>query len=146
MKYFLWIGILLFLFNCSPLKNSKKDKAIAKPVKTNYKFKLSSQSKLFFQDLKKELAGEDFDKYSPSSKIQKNYNLIEREGGFVISGFITTDSTFNKKDLFDIKIQLNSSSQNISTIVIPLKSVFKFLEIDGIQYFELTQKTHLKKH
>jgi len=126
------------------MKPKKKDKTVAKSNQTEYKFNMSLHTKLFLQDFKNELAGNEISEFEPSSELKTKYNITESDGEFEISGFIKTNSQYNEADLVNLEIKTNSSVGDITTVVIPLKSLYKFLELDGIKYFEINKKVELK--
>ncbi len=148
MKLISVIAISILLISCSSKMNTKKDKTEAKSSQTEYntkyKFDLSLHTKLFLQDLKKELAEKEITEFEPSSKLKTKYSITENGGEYRISGFIKTNNQYNKADLVALEININSSVGNIITVSIPLKSIYKFLELDGIKYFEISKKVEFK--
>ncbi len=145
MRHITLITISILLVSCSSMKNTKKDKTMAKSNQTEYKFDMSLHTKLFLEDLKKELIDKDIVDLKPSEELKTKYNITESEGEFIISGFIKTNSQYNERDLVNLEIKTNSSVGDITTVVIPLKSIYKFLELDGVKYFEINKKVELKK-
>ena len=84
------------------------------------------------------------DNYVPSKELIEKYNLRKLNGVYTISGFIKINNEFNENDLAQLNIKANSKIGEIMTVIIPLNSIEMFLKINGVKYFEISQKVELR--
>ncbi|RLD37624.1 MAG: hypothetical protein DRI74_06235 [Bacteroidetes bacterium] len=124
--------------------NNKSKKEVSPLVSTEYLFDLSLHTKLFLQELDKEIASKKDGNFIPSEEFIEKYNIQKIEGDYSISGFIKVDGNFREADLVSLNIKMGSKAGEIMTIIIPLEKMAKFLELKGIKYFEINKKASIK--
>jgi len=109
------------------------------------KAQLSNSFNTFWRELTEEADGKLLEQFIPSQKLIKRYSLREQNQQFFISGFLHTDSTFNKADIENIGGNVVTSASMIKTFLIPIKNIPLFIQIKGITYIEIGQKVRTKK-
>ena len=132
-----------FLFNCSSTK--KVEKSSVENHK-EYRFSLSLQTKLFLSDLEKERKGKNLKDFEPTSALIEKYQIKKIQDAYSISGFIKINDDFNESDLKSLNIKINSTLNKTMTIIIPISTIHDFLELNGINYFEIATKVNLLKN
>ena len=115
-------------------------------IEKNVESRNSNFAKLFINDLKKELNKQkiSINKYKPSKQLIANYGIQYFNGEYFLQGFATTNNKFNQAELNRLKIATGRPMGNEMTIRIPLKSFLQFLELQGIQYFEMNPIADIK--
>jgi hypothetical protein len=102
--------------------------------------KLSNSFSSFWKELTEEANGKSLDHYIPSQKLIERYSLREQNKQFMISGFLHTDSTFNKTDIEELGGNVVEYSNKIKTFSVPIKKIPQFIQIKGIIYIEIGKK------
>lgn len=141
---FLCCGIvIIMLVGCaSSNKNTNTENTQQTSVS---KAQLSNSFNTFWRELTEEADGKLLEQFIPSQKLIKRYSLREQNQQFFISGFLHTDSTFNKADIENIGGNIVTSASMIKTFSIPIKNIPLFIQIKGITYIEIGQKVRTKK-
>ncbi len=145
MKYITLVILAISLLACSATKKNSSNKKEQQLKPTEYKFGMSLHTKLFLADYNKEKSEFINKEYLPSDNLINNYSLKKIDNEYTVSGFIKTNSDFQKEDLVPLNIKNGSDVNKIITVIIPLSSVDDFLKLDGINYFEIGEKVELKK-
>ncbi len=143
MRLFIVLIVTVFMSSCIS-SNSKAEKEATKTVATEYLFDLSMYTKLFLQELDKEIAIQKRGDFIPSEEFIEKYNVQNISDVHSISGFIKINSEFMESDLNSLNIKMGSKAGDIMTIIIPLDEMSKFLKIKGIKYFEINKKAAIK--
>jgi len=124
--------------------NNKAEKETAKSSSAEYLFNLSLHTKLFLQELDKEIAIQKKGDFIPSEQFIEKYNIQKIGDVHSISGFIKISNDFKEADLNSLNIKMGSKAGEIMTVIIPLEEMNKFLKIKGISYFEINKKAAIK--
>lgn len=143
MRLFIVLIITVFMSSCIS-SNNKAEKETAKSVSSEYLFDLSLHTKLFLQELDKEIAIQKKGGFIPSEKFIEKYNTQKIEDVHSISGFIKINDDFKEADFVSLNIKTGSKAGEIMTVIIPLDKMSKFLELKGINYFEINKKAAIK--
>lgn len=142
----------LLLFSCTPLyqgsaNQSNSEQEITKETSDlNIKFQCSHFARMFIKDFKEDFEQQNLsiEDYTPSKKLQESFLITNTNNEFFVQGSIRTNKNYKEKALTDLNIHINSSYGNRKTVIIPLQSFFLFLEIEGIDYFEMNPKNKIK--
>lgn len=144
MKYITIIILSATLLACSTTRKDTAKKEVAKSNSIEYKFDLSLQTKMFLQKFNNEKTGDDIEAFIPSKELVDKYNIIILDDIYTISGFIKINNDYDQDYLTQINIKPGSKVDNIITVIIPLSSIDNFLTLNGIDYFEISEKVKLK--
>ncbi|WP_321518477.1 hypothetical protein [uncultured Bacteroides sp.] len=104
------------------------------------KAQLSNSFKSFWKDLIEEANGKSLEQYIPSQTLIERYSLREQNQHFLVSGFLHTDSTFNKTDVENLGGNVVTYSNKIKTFSVPIGKIPQFIQIKGIIYIEIGKK------
>ena len=96
----------------------------------------------FAQDTKR---ARSLDKYTPSDKLLANAAVAERDGEYVVSGFITTGADFDQAAFDALGGTLNRIDGTTATFQMPLKRLPDMWRVRGIVSVEAAQKVYLRK-
>lgn len=107
-------------------------------------FVVSAKTKLFLSELKRELEEKNssITTFEPSSKLVQCYDIRKQSTIYFISGLIKTNHHFDQNEIESIQVVLGSSTGNSRSVQIPLSVLYQFLEISGIDYFEISEKSN----
>jgi len=144
MKYISILILAVVVLSCSTAKKSTKNNKVAEASSTEYKFDLSLQTKMFLQEYENEKEGKNVEDFIPSQKLIDKYNIKVLDNIYTISGFIKVNNEYAEDKLTQLNINPASKVDNIVTVIIPLDTIDKFLIINGIDYFEISEKVELK--
>lgn len=108
-------------------------------------FNMSANASLFFKKLSKEQKQETNNDFTPSQELIKKYGLKKIDNSYYFRGFIKTGTSFSQKSLSRINIKCSMNSGAIKTISVPINKTKEFLQIKGIEYFELSNRVHHQK-
>jgi len=106
--------------------------------------KLSNSFNSFWKELTEEASGKSLEQYIPSQKLIKRYSLKKQNKQFLVSGFLHSDSTFNKADIECIGGYVVAYSNKIMTFSVPIKNIPLLIQIKGITYIEIGRKVKTK--
>lgn len=106
-------------------------------------FQVSVKTKLLINEIKTELSTKktNLDNFVPSKQLIETYSLMKIDGLIYISGFIQINENFQQSTLDEISVKTGMPSGKILTIHIPINNFDSFLKNEGIEYFQLTEKT-----
>lgn len=141
MRFPFVLFLFSFLFANCKAPNAITGQTIA--LKTN--FPVSANTEIFLHDLKEEMEQSNTNEFVPSTQLLKRFQLQKIRDQYFIHGFIKTDSSFNGELLKRSGATVQSTSGNIKTILVNLRSLPDFLKQPGITYFEIGNKLHLHK-
>lgn len=96
----------------------------------------------FVQDTKRVRS---LDKYTPSDKLLENAAVAERDGEYVVSGFVTTSADFDQAAFNALGGTLNRIDDTTATFQMPLKRLPDMWRVRGIVSVEAAQKVYLRK-
>ncbi len=135
------VGILL---GCSSSRKSF-NKENNQPVITK-KISLSNSFKSFWRDLTEEAGGDDsLELFVPSQALIEHYSLREQDHQFFVSGFLHTDSSFNKEDIEKLGGNIVRYTETIGTFSIPIKNIALLIQLKGITYIEINKKVRKRE-
>lgn len=149
MNKFSTLILLTFITSLLSCEGTKKVSAQQKEKnKTEMKSEIqtSAFAKLFINDLNKELEkqSKSIEQYKPTKELMDKYGIQFFNNEYYIQGFVTVNNALNKNKINNLNIVLGRQMGNKSTIRIPLKSFFQFLNLEGVEYFEMNPKSELK--
>lgn len=130
--------VIISLAGCSSFRKSTSTDI--SQLSTISKAKLSNSFSSFWKELTEEANGKSLDHYIPSQKLIEHYSLREQNQQFLVSGFLHTDSTFNKADVENLGGNIVTYSNKIKTFSVPIKKIPQFIQIKGIIYIEMGKK------
>lgn len=142
--FFLILVINLF-YSCCGIRHLKiKNTDFVDVNKAS--FNMSPNTKLFFNKLNEEIKENDTNlkAFTPTGKVIDDLMIIENNNGYYIRGIIKTNMKFNKDNIKNPEIILTHLKENIFTVTIPLYLINDFLNIENIEYFEISEKTESK--
>lgn len=101
---------------------------------------------MLIQDINKELSDNNIsiENYNPTKTIIEKYNILLYNEEYFIQGFIKTNDQLNHNNFIKLNISTGVMMGDKATIRIPIKSFFQFLNITGVEYFEMNPKVELK--
>ncbi len=138
----------LFLCSCGTQKaanNATHHASIVGELPENINF--SNSFRMFWDALVQDTKRvRSLDKYKPSDKLLENAAVSEHEGEYVVSGFLTTDDTFDEAAFVALGGTLNRIDSTTSTFKMPLKRLPDMWQVRGIVSVEAAQKVYLRKH
>ena len=129
--------------SCNGTKQIPNDIALSL-LKPSYN--LSTRSNQFLHELDYELmkSKKNLDEFTPSKKLIDEYSIKNIGNRYFISGFIKIKDNFNKSSLENNGVILGSTAGKILTVGVPFKYLPDFLNINTIEYFEISEKVHIK--
>lgn len=107
--------------------------------------RFSSGFNVFLTALSEEAEGNSLDQFVPSENLIKQFSLKKIDGLFNIFGFLQTDHSFQEKEVEKIGGKLIPYSLQIYSFHIPIESIQKLIQIKGITFIEINQKTRTKQ-
>ncbi|BEG99538.1 hypothetical protein BSYN_18030 [Bacteroides sedimenti] len=107
--------------------------------------RFSSGFNVFLTALSEEAEGNSLDQFVPSENLIKQFSLKKIDGLFNIFGFLQTDNSFQEKEVEKIGGKLIPYSLQIYSFHIPIESIQKLIQIKGITFIEINQKTRTKQ-
>lgn len=144
----LGIAGALFLCSCGTQKatnNATHHASIVGELPENINF--SNSFRMFWDALVQDTKRvRSLDKYKPSDKLLENAAVSEHEGAYVVSGFLTTDDTFDEAAFVALGGTLNRIDSTTSTFKMPLKRLPDMWQVRGIVSVEAAQRVYLRKH
>jgi hypothetical protein len=150
-KIFLLFTILFALamsnYSCSETKktiNETEMNQITTELTTN--FDVSAKTRQLIKDIQDELTEQktSIQKYTPSKSIIEKYDILKIEDVYHISGMMMIKENFIKSTLDDISVKTGSQSGKFTTVQIPANKFDLFLQNEGIEYFQVTEKVKTK--
>lgn len=112
-------------------------------MQKEHAFEVSAHTKRFQSDLAKVVSNNDLS--NPPADFIKKYNLREMDNRYYAQGFIQTQETFDGQNLIDLGIKMGRPSGKMQTVSIPLEQFEQFLELPGINYFQLSETVNPKQ-
>ena len=138
------LALTVCSYSCSGTKktNNKTEMNQSTTVLTA-NFNVSAKTRQLIKDIQDELTEQknSTNKYVPSKKIIDKYSIIQIENAFHVSGMMMTNETFENSSLIEIGVKTGSQSGKFTTVKIPINNLDLFLKNEGIEYFEVTEKT-----
>ncbi len=138
----------LFLCSCGTQKaanNAAHHASIVGELPENINF--SNSFRMFWDALVQDTKRvRSLDKYKPSDKLLENAAVSEHEGEYVVSGFLTTDDTFDEAAFVALGGTLNRIDSTTSIFKMPLKRLPDMWQVRGIVSVEAAQRVYLRKH
>lgn len=136
---------VLSLYSCNASKHSGfNNEATIKNNQPRLAFVVSAKTKLFLSELTRELdkKNSNISTFEPSEKLLQSYSIRKQNEVYFISGFIQINQHFNQNELESLQVALGSSTGNSRSVQIPFSALYQFLEISGIDYFEISEKSN----
>ncbi len=138
----------LFLCSCGTQKsanNATRHTSIVGELPEGIDF--SNSFRMFWDALVQDTKHvRSLDKYKPSDKLLENAAVSEYEGAYVVSGFLTTDNTFDEAAFAALGGTLNRIDSTTATFKMPLKRLPEMWQVRGIVSVEAAQKVYLRRH
>lgn len=138
------------LLSCAETKKvsakNQEQKKVENTTEMKSEIKTSAFARLFINDLNKELDKQkkSIENYKPSKELIDKYGIQLFNDEYFIQGFITTNNQLDQTALNQLNITTGKPMGNKMTIRIPVKSFNQFLQIKGIEYFEMNPKSEIK--
>jgi hypothetical protein len=150
-KIYLLLTISLALagtnYSCSGTKRTNNKTEMNQTTTTlTANFDVSTKTRQFIKNIQDELDSQKIliSKYIPSKNIIEEYDIIQIENLYHISGMIMTNEAFESSSLNEIGVKIGNQSGKFTTIQIPINSFDLFLKNQGIAYFQISEKTKTK--
>lgn len=127
--------------------STKKSSSTEEVLNQETLFQVSPRTQLFLSDYQKELKASksSIQLFEPSTKMVDKYLLSKSvDGSYSLKGFAKTVDSFDKSSLESLGISMGSNMSGQQSLQIPLSSFQKFLQLEGISYFEIVEKANLK--
>jgi len=140
--------ITLALQSCIQVKGlstkQKQEKVIAIPLATT--IETSPFAKFFLSDLQQELKEQQksLEDYVPTKALMDKYGVRLFNHVYLVQGFITTNDRFDLDRIKKLGISTGKPLGNKMTVSIPLSSLADFLNLPGVDYFEMNPKASLQ--
>lgn len=137
--------MILIFVGCASKKDAATNSQDAESSTMSYdlekaEMNLSLSARMFINDLNRQSFKKHNENYYLPEDFIKKYGINKSSHGYSIGGFAKINEKFNEAALRSLNIEVNSSSGDIVTLEIPLKSLGRFLKYNGIDYFELNQR------
>ena len=109
-------------------------------------FDVSAMTRSLINDIQEDLLKQNIDikKYRPSRYIIDNYSIQKITNNYYISGMIVISDDFDLTTLTNIGVIIGSQIGEITTVQIPIKNFDQFLNNNRVEYFQISEKVHLK--
>jgi len=134
--------VIISLVECSSFNKSiSSDNS---HLSTMDRAKLSNSFNSFWEELTEEANGKSLEQYIPSQALIERYSLKKQDQQILVSGFLHTDSTFNKADIECIGGNVVTYANKIKTFSVPIKNVSLLIQVKGITYIEIGRKVRTK--
>jgi hypothetical protein len=144
MKNTIFIHLLL-LVSCI---STKQPNSISQTENSNLsaRFSISARTRQFLSNLNKELIHDQcgIKEFKLSEKLLNDFAIRKQGDTYLISGFIKTNEDFDKPFLEKTGITFGQQAGQICTVNIPLQCLSVFLDHEGIEYFEISEKIQIK--
>ena len=138
------------LFSCAETKqistNPQVENKFEIQTEIESTIKTSAFAKFFISDFHKELEKHNtsIENYKPSKELIAKYNIQLFNNKYFIQGFVTINSQLNQAELKKLNISTGKPMSDKMTIRIPVQSFRQFLNLKGIEYFEMNPKSEFK--
>lgn len=149
VKIACFVGAVCMLTACCAQKNATDQNAACHksavgclPAEIDFSNSFRMFWDAFVQDTKHIRS---LDKYKPSGKLLQNAAVAERDGEYVVSGFITTGADFDQAAFDALGGTLNRIDDTTATFQMPLKRLPDMWRVRGIVSVEAAQKVYLRK-
>ena len=134
--------VIISLVECSSFSKSiSSDNSL---LSTMDRARLSNSFNSFWEELSEEANGKSLEQYIPSQALIERYSLKKQDQQFLVSGFLHTDSTFNKADIEYIGGNVVAYTNKIKTFSVPIKNIPLLIKVKGITYIEISRKVRTK--
>lgn len=146
----LTLTLLTAMLSCAETKrvsaNQQEKTKGENQTEMTTEIKLSPFAKFFINDLKKELDKQNasIKNFKPTKELIDKYSIQLFNNEYFVQGFVTTNNQLNQAELNKLNITTGKPMGNKMTIRIPLQSFFQFLNLQGIEHFEMNPKSELK--
>lgn len=142
------LSSILILASCSNKSKVSKSSEIESQTSSEITTKISTRTKLLLSSLKKEQEASKLDKnaFVPSKELAEEYSITKLSDGIhYIKGLATLNKAFDENILTQLNIKSGSGLGNQNSLHIPLLNFEAFLKSPHITYFEIAEKSTLKK-
>lgn len=101
----------------------------------NSQIAIDVSTKFFLHDLSKE------NPERPTTNFATNYDLIKMNGQHYVGALAIVNSEIQESDLTDLDIIMSTKLQNLWTLRIPITAMNDFMQVNGIDFLEISSKT-----
>jgi hypothetical protein len=110
------------------------------------KQKSTAATSLQVNQLLQDLASENYKKngYQPSESIMAKYGIQKLSNTYYVGGMMSANEKLKDSDLKSLGIIVGTSAGGVSTVQVPIQNLDKFLNIEGIESFDLGKKAYTK--
>lgn len=137
----LTLGFLSLNFSCKENGSSLKNNTEVKSLTPT--FPVSAKTSLFLKDYQSQI---NTDSSNLSLDFIAKHGIIKQNGAYLVNGFIKTNPDFDLKELESTGIVVADNQEELKSIRIPLKDLETFLNLKGIDYFEISESLALPKN
>jgi hypothetical protein len=142
---FLCVIGLMSIFSCKKSKSVGIENEKTQEIRLTSMYQVSAKTRIFITDIETEMNQQNttLNDYIPSNKIIDKYQIRQNGQVYWISGMIKLKENSDVKKINEMGFRIDSESKNISSIQVPLNRLDTFLNIDVIEYFEISDKLNL---
>ena len=138
-------GMCLFMMCNGSKKTADSEVTLNdREAMANPKYRLAPSTQLFVNDLITALGDGELASFKPTNELYQKHQMSASNDTVRIGGFINIGSSFDHEKCRSLNIQLAQQTDKVCTVQVPLISLPAFLQLDGIEYFQLTEKIHPK--
>lgn len=137
MKYIFFS--ILFSIILSGCIESKKGS------KTKDEVKVSPQTKIFIQELNRELVT-NHENFQPSEVLIENYNLQKTGSDYYIGCILSVEENFHEEEIFSLGVNIGTKAGHIWTVMIPILKLEELLLLPGIKNVQIDEDVKLKNN
>ena len=138
------IGLLCVL-SCKKSKNIGVENNKTQTNSLAATFEISPKTRVFLKDVETEIKKQNTTliDYNPSQRVVDKYQIQKRDAIYYVSGLAMLKKDTDPKKLGEMGFLVGSQTKTFTSIEIPLKRLDIFLNLEVIEYFEISDKVNL---
>lgn len=96
--------------------------------------------------LLQDLESENYKKnsYQPSDNIITKYGIQKLDNAYYVGGMMSANEKLKDSELKSLDVIISTSAGGVSTVQVPIQNLDKFLNLKGIESFDLGKKVFTK--